>query len=368
MGPVNTTGRGIAGAGPAGDKFKRRLKKFFLVQLLVVFVIAMGIRAFFLQPFEAATDAAAPEIPRGSRFLVWKLAHRFAPGDLIAYRHEGWVSVGRVAGGEVGAVSVRRNGEADTIVPPRDILGKVISVYWRASDDGSRPAGVAGVAGNKIEARLIEPWQQGYDLSFLDRLPPQMKILPSSPATIQSRLHIAGGRNGKGLGLGQSVLDLLTIAYEVQSAQVIATVPLPEGKYDFIASLPKDNFKAGQDEIKKTFGLAGRLVTMETNVLILKVKFRNATGLRRTAGQFSGDQESDSYSAHSQSLYPLVDYLERCLGIVIIDRTGLDGVYDIDFKWDSTPEGLKKALLEQAGLELVPGREPVQMLFVEKAE
>jgi tRNA A-37 threonylcarbamoyl transferase component Bud32 len=114
--------------------FNSRLKKFFSVRFLAVIVIVLVVRAFLLQPFRAETDAAAPEIPRGSHFLVWKPTHHFTPGDLIAYRHEGWVSVGRVVRNEGGVLSVNRNGEADAVVSREAILGKVISVYWRASN------------------------------------------------------------------------------------------------------------------------------------------------------------------------------------------------------------------------------------------
>jgi serine/threonine protein kinase len=119
---------------PAGYKSRRWLQKNLLVKLTVAFVILIVIRTFFLQAFRAATDSAAPEIPRGSQFLVWKPAHNFAPGDLIAYRRDGWSMVGRVTRNDDGVISVNRNGKADVVVPSHDILGKVISVYWRASN------------------------------------------------------------------------------------------------------------------------------------------------------------------------------------------------------------------------------------------
>jgi signal peptidase I len=119
---------------PAGNKFQRWLKKNLLVKLPVAIVIAMIIRTFFLQAFRVETDAAAPEIPRGSHFLVWKLTHHFAPGDIIAYHKGGFVNVGRVAS-DAGTVIVNRNGEADEPLPRNAIIGKVISVYWRGSSD-----------------------------------------------------------------------------------------------------------------------------------------------------------------------------------------------------------------------------------------
>jgi uncharacterized protein (TIGR03435 family) len=62
----------------------------------------------------------------------------------------------------------------------------------------------------------------------------------------------------------------------------------------------------------------------------------------------------------------------------IIDQTGSKDHYDFDFQWTepkwSSFDAMKSALqdiwtdqLNQVGLELVPSREPVKMLVVEKA-
>jgi len=133
--------------------------KRWWAQLAVGLGLLVILRTFFLQPFAAATDAAAPEIPRGSRVLVWKLARNFVPGDLVAYRHDDRVNVGRVAGSEAGGLLVNRKGEANTVVPRADILGKVVSVYWRGSGDGATasPGGAQGPSLGPVTGRVLDP-------------------------------------------------------------------------------------------------------------------------------------------------------------------------------------------------------------------
>jgi uncharacterized protein (TIGR03435 family) len=58
----------------------------------------------------------------------------------------------------------------------------------------------------------------------------------------------------------------------------------------------------------------------------------------------------------------------------VVDETGLTEHYAIDLRWTEltgqTPghDTLKQALLNQLGLELVPGHQPVEMLVVEKTD
>jgi tRNA A-37 threonylcarbamoyl transferase component Bud32 len=164
---------------------RTRLKRLLLVDVPIALVVALIIRTFFLQPFVAATDAAAPEIPRGSRFFVWRLAHEFRPGDLIAYRHDQKVSVGRVVRSDDATVSVNRNREADAVVPRADILGRVISVYWRASNDTSPAA-------EQTERRMAELMAEQQVLAEFDwsRLAAQGRVLGGVPATVDGRTSL----------------------------------------------------------------------------------------------------------------------------------------------------------------------------------
>ena len=229
-------------------------------------------------------------------------------------------------------------------------------------------AGTATVTVKTIKAHSTPIWQEKYDVSLLDSLPPQVAIRPSLPATVSSGNHAAAlVRGNRGIGWGQSVKEIFMAAYgyRFHLAQLSFSTPAPGGKYDYISNLPHNPQEALQQELKRQFGLIGHLETNEVDCLILRVKTRNASGLKRSTLPFSGSQQDDSYSGHGQRLWALIDYLADHLGIVVIDQTKLTGSYDVDFKWDKTPDGLKQALLEQTGLELVPGKEPVEFLVIE---
>jgi uncharacterized protein (TIGR03435 family) len=230
-------------------------------------------------------------------------------------------------------------------------------------------AGTAVVVMKETQMHRGANWQEKYDAALLERMPPQITILPSLPSTVSSALHgMWQGRSGKTMGLGQSIPDILMVSYypRYHLSQLSFYAEVPQGRYDFLATLPGGRQAEQQglrEELQRKFGLVGRPQTMEADCLVLRVKSPGA--LKRAAGDFSGTEQPDSYLAHNQPLWPLVDYLSEHLRTVVVDETKLTGNYDIDFKWDKTPEGLKQTLLEQTGLELVLERKAIEFLLVE---
>jgi len=230
-------------------------------------------------------------------------------------------------------------------------------------------AGTATVAVKEIASPKLEPWQKEYDLFVTDRVPPQATVLPSP--TNRAWQNIAGSHDGKILGLGKAFPEVMLAAHDwkFNMGQLIFTEPVPKGRYDFISNLPRGQATALQEEIIKKFGLVGRRETMETNVLSLQVRSNNAAGLQRnTDGKISFTARPGRLTSRNQSIFSLVEYLWHNLGILVIDRTRVKGNMDIDLNWDGTPEGLKQALIDQLGLEIVPGNEFIEFLVVEKAQ
>jgi uncharacterized protein (TIGR03435 family) len=215
-----------------------------------------------------------------------------------------------------------------------------------------------------VEAHRGQVWQQLYDVSALDRLPPQVAIFPA----LRSRAvgNVWGGDNGKFIGLGVGVNDIMQAAYGVGSGRLIYTTPVPIGRYDFIQNLKTNQQEALQQAVKKKFGLVGKRQLVETNVLVLTAAFHYASGLRPSSGGDGFNAESGSISGRNKPIDQLIFALEYFLKIPIVDQTGLQGNFDLDLKWDSTPDGLKHAVRQQLGLELVPGRESIKCVVVGK--
>ena len=112
----------------------------------------------------------------------------------------------------------------------------------------------------------------------------------------------------------------------------------------------------------------------DADVFLLTVKQPDALGLKpsqmtnTTAGAGRG-----RFFSTRQTLFGLVYYLEYYLQKPVIDQTGLTNIFDINLKWDepnhkTNPDNLKQALLNQLGFELVPSRESIEMLVVEKVK
>jgi uncharacterized protein (TIGR03435 family) len=228
-------------------------------------------------------------------------------------------------------------------------------------------AGTTTIAFKEIRSRQPEIWQAGFDMSVLDRVPPQAKILPA----LRSRdpnINSWRGRPGDGkiMGLNDSAAEILSAAYNVPRARMIFLVPITEGKYDFISNVPKNQRQALQQAIKKEFGLAGNYKLVKTNALEFIVR-KPAVGLKRSVSanpEFSGANGFVWLS--NQPIATLAYFNEYFIGTPVENHTRLTGYYDL--KWEFSTDGLQQAELENLGLELVPTNMPIEMLVVEKAK
>ena len=239
-------------------------------------------------------------------------------------------------------------------------------------------AGTTTVTVKEIRQHQTYHWQvQDYATrrKILNEAPPMVKLVPTKFPPSQGYTMV----NGKMLGTGISLSTLLCSIYDSSPDRVVAAEPLPKGNVDFIATLPdgKSNSAALQREIEKQFHLVGRKEMRDADVLLLTVKNRNAPGLKRstvTSNMTNLDSPPGRYDGSNVPLAYFARFLEYYFGTPVLDRTEIAYRFDINLKWDEPdpqhrdPEAMKRLLLNELGLELVPSREPVEMLVVEKVK
>ena len=87
----------------------------------------------------------------------------------------------------------------------------------------------------------------------------------------------------------------------------------------------------------------------------------------------SGMANTVSPSGEEQTVFQasplklLVNMLANTLGSPVVDKTGLDGLYDYTFEWPNAGSSLL-ASVDQLGLKLEAKKEPVEVLVIERAE
>ena len=124
FGPAKAIGSGIA---RAKGQFRTFLKKQMRIKpIAVALVLAFMVRWAVAAPFYAASDAAAPQVPQGSRVLVYKLAKTFVLGDVVVYRNaDNDFRMGIVTGVQTDGLNVQKRGQDPMFVPIDHIVGRV---------------------------------------------------------------------------------------------------------------------------------------------------------------------------------------------------------------------------------------------------
>ena len=180
------------------------------------------------------------------------------------------------------------------------------------------------------------------------------------------------------MGMNCTAREIMSYAYSADAdflskERVLIETNLPDQCYDFIANTTSGAQLGLQLEMKNKFGLVGKFETRTVEVLTLK------EGINRI-GQKAGAilkgtvkiGEGESGLSNIRSMSELAKRLDGWMAIPVVDQTGLHNQFDLTVRWTTTNgssgNALKAILLDQLGLELVPSREPVEMLVVEKVK
>ena len=256
------------------------------------------------------------------------------------------------------------------------VVNKVVAQSSPVDEIAAQSSSIDDSAWAKISARA------------LNELPPVFILRPTHFATPGA--GIGGGMakaGNKMLGRAIPFDELMSMAYDVDPARVVSPPDKPSGGYDLLMTTPDASRERLQAEIQRQLGYVAHRVSRQTDVLLLAVKQTDAPGLRPSRGRNGGQVAASSASSsragatvkkktitfQDQPVSSLVKNLQGSFDRPILDRTGLTGNYDISLDitlgpGDSESDAIARTLPTQLGLELVPGRESMEMLVVEKAK
>jgi uncharacterized protein (TIGR03435 family) len=208
------------------------------------------------------------------------------------------------------------------------------------------------------------------DSAALDKIPPVFILRPT-----QFARHGGSTRNGdKIMSKDIRVNELLEYAYRFSPPRMVLPSKLPQEHFDLLLTLPDRPMETLQQAIQDKFGLTAHRETREADVLILKVRNANAPGLQiHTGGDSSLSGQANELTVRNMTIAEWSRNLDWRFAKAVVDQTGLNDRYDIHLQWPPRPgesdrDAFQRAMLEQLGLELAPGREPIEMLVVEKTK
>jgi len=240
----------------------------------------------------------------------------------------------------------------------------------------------AGTAAVVIQHYRSHPFDEpawARDFLTLARVP-TVALRPSNPSDRGHNSIVSS--DTMIMAKGVSLRALMSYAYGTPAAhfnwsgnRVILPPEVSDGKFDVLLILPNQRKEALRAEIKKQLGLVAHRELRDVDGLVLMVPNPGAVGLAATNGGNSSDSRGHGrFEFANQPIGDLSDFLEDALGKPVINETALTQKYSGSLKWthqsDKAAElkEIQSALSDQFGLELVPSRQPIEMLVVEKAQ
>ena len=203
---------------------------------------------------------------------------------------------------------------------------------------------------------------------------PPIALLRLSPVQRLDRSRIQGIRLPEigRVSLGAPLVMVLRYASDLDPEfpqnRIILPAGLEDARYDFVDTMREGGREVLRRALKDQFGLVGRR-EMRQN-LVLTVKNPNAGGLHRHTSD--ADAQAGHYRSSNITIAELAKALSKYLGVAVTDQTGLVGGYDYSLDVPSPPraDDMKKAVLDQFGLELTPAADGQQFAFlvVEKVQ
>jgi uncharacterized protein (TIGR03435 family) len=178
---------------------------------------------------------------------------------------------------------------------------------------------------------------------------------------------ISGMRTPRGsVSMQAPLVMVLRYAYDLDPQFPQNRIVLPAGleynRYDYVDTMPQGGKEVLKRALKNQFGLVGRR-EMRKN-LVLTVKNPAAGGLHNHTSD--ADAQAGQYRSSNITMAEMAKGLSKYLGVEVTDQTGLAGGFDysLDVPYPPRADDLKKAVLDQFGLDLTPAADGQQFEFL----
>ncbi|HWD92543.1 MAG TPA: TIGR03435 family protein [Verrucomicrobiae bacterium] len=241
---------------------------------------------------------------------------------------------------------------------------------------------VKKVVSSRTDAIFEQLWARpdASTTQALTQAPPALIVRPTHYATHLSQGYWTDARIGHGVWVNATIQELVQFGYEVVPSRILWLADVPSGGFDLMETLPAaQNNLMLQKEIQKQFGLAGHMEMRDSDLFRLQIadpaplRSYISKGGQPTEYGVVGTNNSMSYIFKNKTLQDVATRFEAYFDRPVIEPNNLAGRYDFTFQvaYDLHGETLRQSIRSQLadlGLELVPAREPVKMLVVEKAK
>lgn len=132
FGDPHVLGHAIAGAKGRFRTFVKKRGKLAVAASVLLVLAVFGIRAEVAEAFFVPGGSVAPQLPAGSRCLVYKLSSDFKPGDIIVYSpterpQSRFLAVVRGIDAGTNGLIVERNQVKPYVVARSAVVGRVVA-------------------------------------------------------------------------------------------------------------------------------------------------------------------------------------------------------------------------------------------------
>jgi len=214
---------------------------------------------------------------------------------------------------------------------------------------------------------------------------PAFEAASIKPNNSASRSSHSNGSKGQVLMVNQSLKGLIERAYSVKPFQVTGPGWMESVYFDIAAKYPEGTKNADRPLMLRTlledrFKLAAHMESKEVPGYALVVakggfKLKPVEPAGGSDTSTNGDGRVTTLTAKRISMAQLADLFARRLGQMVVDKTGIGGVYDVEMKWSSDDQStddsvasIFTAIQETVGLRLQPQKVPVPIVVVDSIE